>query len=86
MVTAVQHFKNYTNPSILWCFENNLLFVTGQHLAVVPFTSEKYNLTLLMDNSIFKKNDLYEEFLWDAYAKEKCIDKNISMSALPQSK
>lgn len=86
MVVAVQHFKNYTNPPNLWCFGNHLLLVTGQNLAVIPFTCERNNLSLLMDNNLVKKNDKYEETEWDAYAKKNCNDKNISTSALSQSK
>lgn len=85
MVVAVQHFKNYTNPPNLWCFGNHLLLVTGQNLAVIPFTCERNNLALLMDNNLIKKNDQYEEIEWDSHAKEKCTD-TISTSALPQSK
>lgn len=86
MVVAVQHFKNYTNPPNLWCFGNYLLLVTGQNLAVIPFTCERNNLALLMDNNLIKKNDQYEETEWDTYAKEKSYDKNISILALSQSK
>ncbi|XP_025207349.1 uncharacterized protein LOC112603134 [Melanaphis sacchari] len=85
MVVAVQHFKIYTNPPNLWCFGNHLLLVTGQNLAVIPFTCERNNLSLLMDNNLIKINDKYEEIEWDSYAKQKCID-TISASALSQSK
>lgn len=86
MVVAVQHFKNYTDPPNLWCFGNHLLLVTGQNLAVIPFTWERNNLTLLMDNNLIKKNDQYIETEWDVYAKKKSKDTNISTSALSQSK
>uniref|UniRef100_A0A2S2QS93 Nucleolar protein 11 n=1 Tax=Sipha flava TaxID=143950 RepID=A0A2S2QS93_9HEMI len=86
MVVAVQHFKNYTDPPNLWCFGNHLLLVTGQNLAVIPFTCERNNLSLLMDNNLTKPNDEYEEIEWDVYAKEMCNDKKISTSALSQSK
>lgn len=85
MVVAVQHFKIYTNPPNLWCFGNHLLLVTGQNLAVIPFTCERNNLSLLMDNNLIKINDKYEETEWDSYAKQKCVD-TISTSALSQSK
>lgn len=85
MVVAVQHFKIYTNPPNLWCFGNHLLLVTGQNLAVIPFTCERNNLSLLMDNNLIKINDKYEEIEWDSYAKQKCVDK-ISTSAFFQSK
>lgn len=85
MVVAVQHFKIYTNPPNLWCFGNHLLLVTGQNLAVIPFTCERNNLSLLMDNNLIKINDKYEEIEWDSYAKQKCVDK-ISTSAFSQSK
>ncbi|CAI6346661.1 unnamed protein product [Macrosiphum euphorbiae] len=85
MVVAVQHFKVYTNPPNLWCFGNHLLLVTGQNLAVIPFTCERNNLSLLMDNNLIKINDKYEETEWDSYAKQKCVD-TISTSALSQSK
>ncbi|KAL4122047.1 hypothetical protein QTP88_014452 [Uroleucon formosanum] len=85
MVVAVQHFKIYTIPPNLWCFGNHLLLVTGQNLAVIPFTCERNNLSLLMDNNLIKINDKYEETEWDSYAKQKCVDK-ISTSALSQSK
>jgi len=39
-----------------------------------------------MDNNLIKKNDQYEEIEWDEDAKEQCNDKNISTSALSQSK
>lgn len=86
MVVAVQHFKNYTNPPNCWCYGNHLLLVTGQNLAVIPFTCERNNLALLMDNNLIKKNDQYEEIEWDSSAKENSQDKNISTSALSQSK
>lgn len=86
MVVDVQHFKNYTNPPNVWCFGNHLLLVTGQNLAVIPFTCERNNLSLLMDNNLIKKNDEYKAFEWDTNAKEKCNDKNILISALSQSK
>lgn len=86
MVVAVQHFKNYTNPPNCWCYGNHLLLVTGPNLAVIPFTCERNNLALLMDNNLIKKNDHYEEIEWDTSAKENCHDKNISTSALSQSK
>lgn len=86
MVVAVQHFKNYTNPPNLWCFGNHLLLVTGQNLAVIPFTCERNNLSLLMDNNLIKKNDEYKVIEWDVNAKKKSNDKNISNSALSQSK
>ncbi|VVC44288.1 Hypothetical protein CINCED_3A023211 [Cinara cedri] len=86
MVIAVQHFKNYADPPNLWCFGNYLLLITGQNLAVLPFTSERNNLSLLMDNNLIKKNDKYEEIEWDVNAKQNCNDTNISSSALSQSK
>ncbi|KAF0766235.1 nucleolar protein 11 [Aphis craccivora] len=85
MVVAVQHFRIYTNPPNLWCFGNHLLLVTGQNLAVIPFTCERNNLSLLMDNNLIKINDKYEEIEWDSYAKQQCVD-TISASALSQSK
>lgn len=86
MVVAVQHFKNYINTPNLWCFGNYILLVTGQNLAVIPFTSERNNLSLLMDSNLIQKNDKYEEIEWDNHAKQNCLDKNISSSALSQSK
>lgn len=86
MVVAVQHFKNYTNPPNCWCFGNHILLVTGQNLAVIPFTCERNNLALLMDNNLIKKNEQYEEIEWDTSAKKNCHDKNISTSVLSQSK
>ncbi|KAE9545327.1 hypothetical protein AGLY_000870 [Aphis glycines] len=85
MVVAVQHFRIYTNPPNLWSFGNHLLLVTGQNLAVIPFTCERNNLSLLMDNNLIKINDKYEEIEWDSYAKQQCVD-TISASALSQSK
>ncbi|XP_050519943.1 nucleolar protein 11 [Daktulosphaira vitifoliae] len=86
MVVSVQHFKNYNNPPNLWCFGNNLLLATGQNLAIVPFTCERNNLSLLMDNNLMEKNEHYVDIEWDMYAKQNSSDKNISNSALPQSK
>lgn len=86
MVVSVQHFKNYNNPPNLWCFGNNLLLASGQNLAVVPFTCERNNLSLLMDNNLMEKNEQYVDIEWDPYAKQKSSDKNISSSAFPQSK
>ncbi|XP_050434393.1 nucleolar protein 11 [Adelges cooleyi] len=86
MTVAVQHFKNYNNPPNLWCFGNNLLLITGQNLAVIPFTCERNNLSLLMDSNLIENNEQYVEVEWDTNAKDKCSDKNISNSTLSQSK